>query len=318
MYSGKTPMMIDTLLAQEENSALTGIVEPVIAPASAMPEAVDPISIATGAYKIYKEIKLWQNENARMDAIAEINEHISRLYEEIARLSQRIEAVRDELLDLIDEVEYRNLVGEVRGLSKALGDLSGSNNRTYLDAAHLIAQQAYIRLIARLEDNFEGADIGHRYIRYLDLFVLLVACRVTVIAGAPGIEDQTKDQLLTDQTSSMLEYTEHAKKRLFDVILRTYEVCRMRSADQVIPPQEGDFSGQIALAFGYRKKGTNDCTFVAFAHISGVRITPPAERAAKQRVSRRINQEINKVSLVEAAALWEAKYGYIFSEASSE
>ena len=265
------------------------------------------IEAAKLALTLAKELGLFGDDSVE-ESLDEIYAHIAELYSRIAELSVRIEEVREELINLVLQIEYRNIAQDVIKLTSAVGSLSQSGAHGFLDAAFLDIEPNHGKLLERLEENWSSADSIPRFFAYLDLFIVHCATRSVIISGAPSLGKALKKKLLVEQASSFVEIVRHAENRIAAIERLDFEA----SPCGFLEPFNDDDGTTISadLVYGVYRKSVKSCEPVkkitlypggsgAIAHNEKVR----AEAIAL--VNARIDTIVSQI----AREKWEVKYG---------
>lgn len=269
----------------------------------------DPISAIKIGYKVFsiaKSLGLFGGGSSTQDAINDIYKHINALYQEIQNLHARLDEVREELIGLVLEVEYRNIAADVVGLSQGVGSLTGGDDHSFLDAGFLDSEPNHIRLLERLDENAQSLDLAVIFLNYLDLFIYHASCRVVVVSGAPSLPLTLKETLLIELTEELSKFCSIARDRLFEMFEASYEV-KMCGRD-IFNDDDGTAFG-AQESWGYGRIDTSECLGVT--RIS-IKIGGPAAIAyndeQRRKAVARVEAEIRRVAREEADAIWNEKY----------
>ncbi|MEE4277714.1 MAG: hypothetical protein V2I82_04510 [Halieaceae bacterium] len=269
-------------------------------------DPVTAIKIVTTVVSIAKEIGLFGKDSSVDDAIADIYSHINRLYQEIENLHVRLDEVRSELINLVLEVEYRNIAADVIGLSQGVGSLEGGSEHSFLDAAFLDSEPNNLKLLDRLDDNSEPLERAIIYLNYLDLFIYHSACRVVVVSGAPSLATPLKRAILGELKQELHKYCMLARERIFDIFQAGYTI-RM-CGREIFNDDDGTPFGAIEH-WGYGRTETSDCSRVTTISI---KVGGPAaiahNKAQQKKAAIAVQAEIDRVARQEADSVWNEKY----------
>lgn len=273
------------------------------------PAAIDPVTafkIATTAYKIAKELGLFGKDTSLEDSISDIYSHINRLYQEIANLHARLDEVRDELINFVLEVEYRNIAADVLGLSRGVGSLSGGEDHGFLDAAFLDSEATNIKLLERLEDNAAAENRDVPFLRYLDLLIYHAACRTVILSGAPSLPFALKQTGLDDLEKDVARFSALAREKLFNIFYAQFRVSVC--GNEVFNDDDGTPLGAIEF-WGYVREGSAECNRVETIGIDvGGAAAMARNRRGREQAAAKVDAEIRRIATEAAEGVWRDKY----------
>lgn len=274
-------------------------------------KALDPITVlkvAKSAYSTAKELGLLGPSDTEL-ALNDINQHIGKLYREIEKLHQKIDTVRDELINFILEVEYRNLAADVISMTKSIGNLEATGSEQYfLDAAYLDSETVFVKLLERLGELRNDSKKAPLYMRYLDLLVIHGASRIVIVSGAPSLPVEAKADLLEEIETELAEFCQVGLAQL-TAIFKAPKFVKRCSVDTMT-----DDRGRPMAAleyFGWGVLGSSACNVVkrvltSSGPIGGIVLA--RNEAKREKARQAVQKEINRISHEEAFSVWEPNY----------
>lgn len=281
----------DLLLQYEKNKA-TSLRIATVDPATAL-------SFIKSFLGILNELGLFSSENDSSEVVKDIRAHISNLYRKIDALSKKIDKIRQELIDYVDELDYKNISREVLGITQAIGELSVGKDRGYLDAAYLITESNHPRLLDRLDENWAEPARAFRYMRYFDLLLVHICCRTIVAAEAPSLDESRRLEIIDEHRRQLDKYRIHALWRMKDVILEKFIVV-ICGDPSYVSDDDGKLI-QVIFPLGY--VGLQDSSCIYVTSYQGLVHNDEA------RAKRVVLTEIDRVAEAEARRRWAELYG---------
>lgn len=271
--------------------------------------AIDPVSIISAAGKAHsvgKALGLFKDDSVE-SSLSELGAEINKIYREIAALHQRIDEVRQELIDLVLELDYQNIAADVVGLSKGIGALEGAPNADFLDAAYLDSNPNEFKLLDRLDAYSGPIDRAGLFLRYFDLFVMHAACRLAIFAGSPSLPMSVRVSELLTLRDNLKIYALVARERLFDISRASYNVslCSRESFND----DDGRVMG-VSDNMGYRRSNQQSCTVVASVYLQAGSGSALGDQNRRLRAGavQKVEAEIKRISRRDADGEWVAKY----------
>lgn len=269
----------------------------------------DPVSIIEAAYKAYsiaKTLGLFGDSSIE-NAIGGIAAEINKIYREIEALHQRIDAVRNELINFVIEVEYRNIAAEVISLTKAIGALQSGQDSDFLAAAYLDTAPNEYKLLERLDENTVPTERAAIFVRYLDLFIMHANCRLAILLRAPALPLHLRVSEIRSLRDNLQKYCLIARDRLFDIYKAGYTI-RICKRDGLEDDDGRDIG--VTDTWGYTLDGEEGCTGVTRISLrsgSGQELIR-RNRQLKDGARKKVEDEIRRLSRLRADEQWNRDY----------
>jgi hypothetical protein len=252
-----------------------------------------------------------QSKAKTKDAIAAINQHIVMLYNAVAELAVRQDAIRKELIDLIEEVEYRSIAFDIYGTSDVLKLLAANNDKTIFPAAFLNLSITSKRLIDRLDASFDTAFV-RRYAAYLDLMLTNTTLFVFVTSLMDSLSLDEKLALIEEVKTKLKAYIEFIKVHILFTQKQRFTVTTGPNGLDCFNDDDGSVIS-CTQEWGYiRDKDLN-----TYKRVTSVELYPggPAAIAAAEEARKKaialVDAEIDKEANQLADQIWKDTYGSI-------